>query len=214
VAASGLSQLACKGYNPLFLKEHFMSDSGYVNYFEILGLPDTCKPGDVRKEYKRHIKDLLLDIQQRTMNEATRDRYLLSMALLNASFYILRDNDRRENYVRDRGAVIKLEAEWREAVEHNAATADSLRRQFDVSLRHFLATYLEELVFEAGRDTEAVEASGWDPNHERHASRVLRHHRQRLYQEIHERLPFTEVTKPEINWDERGQTVARLLSEV
>jgi len=191
-----------------------MSDSGYVNYFEILGLPDTCKPGDVRKEYKRRIKDLLLDIQKTAMNEAVRDRYLQSMALLNAAFYILRDNTRREAYIADRADVIRLEAEWREAVEHGGANADSLRRRYDVALRHYLTTYLEELVLEAGRDSEAVEASGWDPNHERHASRVLRHHRQRLYQEIHERLPFTEVTKPTIDWDERRATAARLLSEV
>lgn len=191
-----------------------MSDAGYVDYFAVLGLDAACKPGEVRKEYKRRIKDLLLSIQKTKMNEATRDQYLLDMALLNAAFYILRDNDRRGTYVSDRERAIRLESEWREAAEHGGADSDNLRRQYDGALRHFLTTYLEEMVLEAGRDSEAVEASGWDPYHERHASRVLRHHRQRLYQEIHERLPFTEVSKPEINWDERQRTVERLLSEV
>lgn len=191
-----------------------MSDAGYVDYFAVLELDAECKPGDVRKEYKRRIKDLLLSIQKTAMNEAKRDQYLLDMALLNAAFYILRDNDRRATYVEDRERAIRLESEWREAAAHAGAETDNLRRQYDGALRHFLTTYLEEMVLEAGRDAEAVEASGWDPYHERHASRVLRHHRQRLYQEIHERLPFTDVSKPEINWDERQRTVERLLSEV
>ena len=66
-------------------------------------------------------------------------------------------------------------------------------------------------MLEAGRDRDCVETSHWDPYHERHASRVLRHYRQRLYHEVRERLPYHEVSKPEVDWDERARTVAVLL---
>jgi hypothetical protein len=71
---------------------------------------------------------------------------------------------------------------------------------------------MEELVLEAGRDPECVEASHWDPAHERHASSVLRHHRQRLYHQIHERLPYYDITRPEIDWEERARTASAMLA--
>lgn len=188
-----------------------MNDSGYINYFEILGLGMDAKPGEVRNKYKRMMKDLVMEIARIEITEATRDKYLLNMATLNAAFYILRDNARREQYARDRENVMALEDQWREAVEKQMGNADGLRRSFDSALRHFLSVYMEELMLEAGRDQECVEASHWDIAHERHAARVLRHYRQRLYHEIHERLPFYDVTPPQINWEERGRKVAALL---
>ncbi|HPO16113.1 MAG TPA: hypothetical protein PLI09_21940 [Candidatus Hydrogenedentes bacterium] len=190
-----------------------MTETGYVNYFEILELTEDCKPGEVRKEYKRRMKDLVIEIHRTKLTEDKRDKFLLDMAQLNAAFYILRDNDKRERYVADRKNVIGLEEEWRQTAETNPDKADALRRSFDSALRHFLSTYMEELMLEAGRDPECVEASNWDPYHERHASRILRQYRQRLYHEIHERLPYYDVTKPEINWEERTHTIARMLAE-
>ena len=190
-----------------------MSDKGYINYFEVLGLPEDCKPGEVRKTYRKAMKDLVLEIARVEITGDRRDKYLLDMAKLNAAYYILRDNDRRRQYVEDRNKVMRLEEEWRRAAnEASEEEADRLRRSFDAALRHFLSTYMEELMLEAGRDRECVEASNWDPSHERHASRVLRHYRQRLYTEIHERLPYYEVTEPHINWDERSRTVGELLA--
>ncbi len=189
-----------------------MSDSGYVNYFEILGLGEDCKPGEVRKNYKKMMKDLVLEIARMEVTEERRDRYLLKMAQLNAAFYILRDNARREQYVADRTHLIEVEEAWQKAAEAGSEEADGLRRQFDGAVRHFLSAYMEELMLEAGRDKDCVEASHWDPYHERHAGRVLRQFRQRLYHEIHERLPYYEISKPEIDWDERAGAVAALLA--
>ncbi len=188
-----------------------MSDQGYVDYFEVLGVPPDCKPGEVKRTYKKMMKDLVNEIARTKLTEELRDRYLLQMAQLNASFYILRDNEKREQYVQDRDAVIELERAWRAAADSGAEGAEKLRRQFDGAVRHFLSVYTEEAVLEAGRDKDCVEASNWDLAHERHASSVLRHHRQRRYHEIHERLPFVEVTKPEVDWDERRQAVAALI---
>ena len=196
-----------------------MSDKGYVNYFEILGLPEDCKPGEVRKNYKKMMKDLVIEIGRAEITQDRRDKYLLRMAQLNAAFYILRDTDRRQAYVEDRTRVMDLEAQWRGAASQNQddpdafAETDRLRRSFDRTLRDFLSAYMEELMLEAGRDKDCVEASHWDPYHERHASRVLRQYRQRLYHEIHERLPFYDVSKPDIDWDERACTVAAILKE-
>jgi curved DNA-binding protein CbpA len=190
-----------------------MSQESYVNYFEILELPDDCKPGEVRKNYKRLMKDLVIEIHRTRLTEDLRDKYLLKMAQLNAAFYILRDSERREHYVTSRARVIELEEEWQQAADADPEGADKLRRAFDQALRDFLSTYLEELMLEAGRDGECVEASHWDPYHERHAGRVLRLYRQRLYNEIHERLPFYDVSKPEIDWDERAGVAAALLNE-
>lgn len=187
-------------------------DTNYIDYFGILELPEDCKPGEVRKNYKKLMKDLVMEIHQAQITEDRRDKYLLSMAQLNAAFYILRDNAKREQYVADRKQVMELEEQWRAADTGDPEKSDRLRRQFDAALRHFLSLYLEELMLEAGRDKECVEASHWDPYHERHASRVLRHYRQRLYHQIHERLPYYDVTKPNVNWDERSRTVAALLA--
>lgn len=184
---------------------------GYVNYFEILDVADDAKPGEVRKNYKHKMKELVIEIGQSVLSESLRDAYLLNMARLNAGYFILRDTALREQYSADRRAVIALEAEWRAAAASGADTVDTLRRQFDGKLRHFLSTYLEERMLEAGRDPECVETSHWDAAHERHATRVLRHYRQRLYHEIHERLPFYDVTPPAIDWAERQATIARLI---
>ncbi len=188
-----------------------MANNSYVNYFEILGLPETCKPGEVRRTYKRKMKDLVLEIARQEITEGIRNQYLLSMAQLNAAFHILNDNKRREEYVADRTRVMQLEEEWQNAAKtQNPQAIDKLRRDFDQALRHFLSVYMEELMLEAGRNPECVEASHWDPYHERHASRVLRHYRQQLYHEIHERLPFYDVTQPEIDWEAR-RTMAKTL---
>ena len=192
-----------------------MSEQGYINYFEIIDVPLDCKPGQVRNNYKQMMKDLVIEIAKAArdgMTDDKRDRYLLEMARLNTAFYILRDNDRRERYLDDRTKLIALEEEWRVAVEQNLDTQENLRRAYDAAVRHFLSTYMEEDMLEAGRDSECVEASRWDLAHERHASRVLRHYRQRLYNEIHERLPYYQVTKPQVDWEERARTVAAMLS--
>ncbi len=68
-------------------------------------------------------------------------------------------------------------------------------------------------MLDAGRDKECVEASHWNEAHERHAFRILRHYRQGLYQKILARLPFVEVTPPQIDWVERRETVSALLRE-
>lgn len=189
-----------------------MTDHGYINYFEILDVTDTCKIGDVRNSYKKAMKQLLSEIGRTTITDSRRDSFLLNIARINAAYYILRDNDRRQQYVDDRAKVISLEEQWRVAVEGGSDEIDSLRRAYDGALRHFLSTYMEELMLEAGRDRECVETSRWSRGHERHASRVLRHFRQRLYHEIHERLPYYQVTRPEIDWDERAQHVAAALA--
>ena len=189
-----------------------MSDDGYVNYFEILGLDESAKPGDVRKNYKKMMKDLIMEIARVEITGERRDRYLLEMAKLNAAFYVLRDNEVRETYWRQRAEVIQLESQWREAAQNGDPATDALRRSFDGKLRHFLSRYVEEAMLEAGRDKEAVEASNWDAAHERHASRILRHYRHNLYQQILDRLPYWEITTPRIDWAEREKTVAGLLA--
>ena len=187
-----------------------MSDQGYINYFEVLGVSETCKAGEVRNSYKKVTKQLLLEIGRSTITDSRRDAFLLDIAKLNAAYYILRDNDRRQRYIDDRADVIEREAAWQSADE---ATIDNCRRAYDAALKHFLSTYMEELMLEAGRDPECVEASRWSRAHERHASRILRHYRQRLYTEIHERLPYYQITAPTIDWDERSQTAAKTLAQ-
>jgi len=178
-----------------------MSGTGYVDYFAALDLTPEAKQGEVRKNYRKMMKDLLLNIGRTRLTEEKRDRLLLDMARLNAAFYILRDNERREKYVADRRRVIALEEEWRNLAEANAPGVEDARRQFDRAMRDFLTTYMEDLVLEAGRDHECIEASNWDRAHERHASRVLRYDRHRHYQMILERLPFHEVTAPLVDWE-------------
>ena len=187
-------------------------DKGYVNYYEILGLTEQAKPGEVRKNYKRKMKDLVLEISRVEITEERRARYLLDMAKLNAAFYVLRGSASRETYWEARQAVMALEAQWCAAAEGGRDETDALRLQFERKVRDFLAQYVEEVMLEAGRDKDCVEASHWDAAHERHAFRILRHYRQRAYQEILERLPYHVVTPPEVDWDERRRTVAALLA--
>ena len=191
-----------------------MSEQGYVNYFEILGLglDESAKPGEVRMNYKHMMKDLVMEIARVEITEERRAHYLLEMAKLNAAFYILRENDTKEAYWEARGQLIALEAQWRQAVETDAPDSDTMRRTYDTRLRHFLSRYIEEAMLEAGRDKGCVEASHWNEAHERHASRILRHYRQGLYQQILERLPYWEVTPPKIDWEKRSRTVAALLA--
>lgn len=186
-------------------------DKGYVDYFAELGVDADAKPGEVRNQYKKCIKNLLMTISQIEITEERRDNFLLDMAKLNAAFFILRDNELRQKYAEERAQVMALEEQWRAAAVQGGPENDRLRRAFDAALRQFLSTYMEERMLEAGRDPECVEASHWDMAHERHATRVLRHFRQRRYQEIHERLPFYEVTEPKIDWDERARAVTGLI---
>ena len=188
-----------------------MTDDGYINYFHVLELEDDCKAGEVRNNYKRLIKKLLMEIGRTQITDSRRDTFLLDLAKHNAAFYILRDNDLRQQYVEDRNTVIALEHAWHEAVKQHADTLDNDRRKFDAALRHFLSRYMEELMLEAGRDKECVEASHWSRAHERHASRVLRHFRQRLYHAIHERLPYYDITEPQVDWEERKNLVKNTL---
>lgn len=185
---------------------------GYVNYFEVLGLDETAKPGEIRKNYKTMMKDLVWEIGRVEITDEKRDRYLLDMAKLNAAFYILRDTESRDAYWNLRNEVMETEAAWREADATKSDELDALRRKYDTRLRDFLSRYVEEAMLEAGRDKECVEASNWDAAHERHASRILRHYRHSAYQQILERLPYWEVTPPAIDWEERAKTAARLLS--
>jgi hypothetical protein len=187
-------------------------ESGYVDYFEILELGPEAKPGDVRKSYRRKMKDLLVEISSVEITEERRARYLLEMAKLNAAAYILREADTREAYWKEREELIRLERCWNEADEQGSPETDRLRKEFDSRIRGFLSKYVEEAMLAAGRDKECVEASNWDAAHERHAFRILRHYRQSLYQRILERLPYAEVTRPNVDWDERGRFVASVLA--
>ena len=187
-------------------------DQGYVNYFEILSLDESAKAGDVRKNYRQRMKELVMEIARVEITEERRSHYLLEMAKLNAAFYILRETATRDAYWTLREEVIAIEQRWREAAEKSLPDTDTARRTYDSKLRHFLSRYVEEAMLEAGRDKECVEASNWNAAHERHASRILRHYRQNLYQQILERLPYYEVTAPKVNWEERKGTVAAVLS--
>ncbi len=183
---------------------------GYVDYFAILGLDEKAKPGDVRKAYRRKMKELVAEIGQAELNEEKRSHYLLEMAKLNAALYILRDTKLRDQYWKERQELIELEEAWRRAAEEGSAEADQLRRTFDTQIRAFLARYMEELMLDAGRDKECVEASNWDAAHERHASKLLRYFRQSQHQQILERLPYFDFTPIEFDWDERRKTAAAL----
>ena len=189
-------------------------DQGYIDYFAVLELDESCKPGEVKKNYKKLMKTLLVEISRAKITPERRDKYLLDLATHNAAFYILRDNGKREQYVADREQVLSLETAWCAAAEGDGEEeAEQLRRAYDGAVRNFLSRYLEELMLEAGRDPICVEASHWDMAHERHAGRIFRHFRQRRYHEIQERLPYSEITKPEIDWDERGRSVRKILSQ-
>lgn len=189
-----------------------MSEQGYINYFEILGLPEDSKQGEIRNQYKRLMRELVMDIQRTEITADRRERFLLDLAKLNAAFYILRNTALREQYVNDRTKIMELEVQWREAVANGSGEADVLRRSFDAALRDFLTRYMEELMLVAGRDEECVEASHWDTDHERHAGKILRHYRQEFYHQIHERLPYYDVTQPSIDWEERERTAREIVS--
>lgn len=189
-----------------------MSDQGYIDYFQVLGLPEDAKQGEIRNQYKRLMRDLVMDIQRTEITADRREQFLLQLAQLNAAFYILRNTALRDQYVNDRKQVMELEVQWKKAVEFGSSEADGYRRSFDAALRHFLTRYMEELVLTAGRDEECVEASHWDADHERHAGKILRHYRQQQYHQIHERLPYYDVTHPDVNWDERRRTVASIIT--
>jgi len=192
---------------------HAMADvKGYVNYFEILGLDETAKPGEVRKNYRQRMKDLVMEIARVEITEERRSHYMREIAKLNAAFYLLRDTATRDAYWTLREEMVALEQRWREAADKDSPEADTARRTYDSKLRHFLSRYVEEAMLESGRDKECVEASNWNVAHERHASRILRHYRQNLYQEILERLPYYEVTAPRTDWEERKRTVAAILA--
>ncbi len=180
-----------------------MADSGYVNFYEILELDEGANPGEVRKAYRRKMKDLVQEIARAEITEERRARYLLEMAKLNVALYTLRDAHTREQYWAERAALIELETEWRENSGDQEKT-DQLRRSFDAKVKHFLGKYVEEGMLQAGRDKECVEASRWDAAHERHASKILRQYRHLLYNAILTRLPYHQVTAPEIDWSERS----------
>jgi hypothetical protein len=187
-------------------------EQGYVDYAEILGVTQTAKPGEVRNAYRRRMKALIGEIARVEITEQRRAHYLLEMAKLNASLYLLRDQDKRDVFYEKRRALIALEKEWRDADAAGSEEADALRRLYDRDIRDFLAVYVEELMLECGRDKECVEASNWNEAHERHASRILRHYRQTLFQQILQRLPFAEVTRPQVDWDERARFVSAILA--
>ncbi|GMU93745.1 MAG: hypothetical protein AMXMBFR4_28030 [Candidatus Hydrogenedentota bacterium] len=189
------------------------NDTGYVNYFEVLGLDEAAKPGDVRRAYKKLMKDLVMEIAAVEITEERREKYLLEMAKLNAALFILRESELRDEYWRERSELIDLEHDWRKAADSGSESTNELRKAYDARIRNFLAKFVEEAMLAAGRDKECVEASHWDAAHERHASRILRHYRQSLYRRILERLPFAEVTPPAIDWEERRRFVADVLSE-
>ncbi|NLT61229.1 MAG: hypothetical protein GXX88_11330, partial [Candidatus Hydrogenedentes bacterium] len=163
---------------------------GYINFFEILGLNEDAKPGEVRKVYRRRMKELVGEIARVEITQQRRARYLLEMAQLNAALLVLRENDTRDAYWSERQALIALEQQWRDAVATKSDGADTLRRQFDGRLQAFLSKYCEEWMLAAGQDKECVEHSNWDAAHTRHASRILRFYRNDLYQKILERLPY------------------------
>lgn len=183
-----------------------MSQQGYIDYFEVLGLPADCKQGEVRNQYKRHMRDLVMEIQRVEITADRRERYLLELAKVNAAFYILRNNALREQYVADRAKVIELEEKWGrqsrlEARRQTTCAAPSMWR-FATSFR---ATWKNWCCWPAATRNASKRATG-TPAHERHAGRVLRHYRQELYQTIHERLPYYDVTQPTTDLDERERT--------
>lgn len=187
------------------------SEAGYINYFETLGLENRANPGEVRKTYKKQMKQLLQEIAQVEVTPDRRAQFILQMSNLNAAVYVLKDKERRENYWDERQALIDLEAEWCALDESDHDRHNELRPRFDNDVQSFLSKYVQEMPLNAGSDHEVMEASHWDEAHARHATQLLRQSRHDLYTEILERLPYHEVTKPKIDWSERQSTVAELL---
>jgi len=187
-------------------------DQGYVNYFELLGVSESAKPGEVRKVYRRKMKDLINEISRVEVTADLRSRYFLEIAKLNAALLILRDIDEQKAYWAERKALIELEERWRKLAATGSEEAEMTAREFDRRVRAWLSKYLEDMMLAAGRDKECVEASQWDRAHERHATRTLREFRHRQYRAILERLPFVDVTTPSIDWNERHEMVTSVLS--
>ncbi len=187
-------------------------DLGYVDYFDVLGVGESAKPGEVRKAYRLKMKNLISEVRRVEITADLRSQYFLEMAKLNAALFILRDTDERDVYWNERSALIALEEKWREAEKSGRDEGEAVAREFDRRVRAWLSKYLEDMMLAAGRDKECVEASQWDRAHERHATRTLREFRHRQYREILKRLPFVDVTTPEIDWDERRGMVASVLS--
>lgn len=185
-------------------------DLGYIDYRTLLELQESYKPADVIRTYRKKMKQLMVQISENKDADEHRDRYLLQIAELNAAYYILRNKELGTQYIEEREALMALEKEWA-ALDSEDPSFDTLRRHYDQSLRAFLARYMEELILEAGRDPECVENSGWSPAHERFAGRVLRQFRQQRYHEIHERLPYYDITEPEVDWEERVRFAATLI---
>ena len=187
------------------------SEAGYINYFETLGLENGANPGEVRKTYKKSMKVLLQEIAQVEVTPDRRAQFILQMSNLNAAVYVLKDKERRETYWNERQALIDLEAQWCALDESDHEQHQKLRSTFDNEVRSFLSRYVQEMSLNAGSDHEVLEASHWDEAHARHATQLLRRYRHDLYNDILERLPYHEVTKPKIDWSERQNTVAELL---
>ena len=187
------------------------SEAGYINYFETLGLPNGANPGEVRNTYKKLMKQLVQQIAKVEVTPERRNRFIMQMATMNAAVFVLKDKERRDAYWAERQTLIDLEAEWCALDESETDRHNDLRGQFDNEVRSFLSKYVQEMAQNAGMDNEVVEASHWDVAHARHATQLLRQYRHHLYNDILERLPYHEVTKPNIDWSERQLTVAKLL---
>ena len=187
------------------------SDAGYINYFDTLGLANGANPGEVRKTYKRAMKKLVQEIAQAEITPDKRSAFILDVARLNAACFVLKDKERREVYWEEREGLIAMEAEWSALDESDTEGHERIRAPFDSRVRSFLSKYVEEMTLTAGQDKEILEASHWNEAHARYATSLLRYYRQHLYNDILERLPYHEVTRPKIDWEKRKSTVHELL---
>lgn len=186
--------------------------SGYINYFEILGVDENAKAGEIRKQYRLRIQALVAEIRKSQITEAKRAQFLLEMAKLNAAVLVLRDKDKKEQYLTERQELMDIEQDYIAAEEEGPAVLEKIRARYESRMRSFMTRYAEEMMLAAGQDKDCVEASGWDAAHERHASRILRQYRHRLQHQIMERLPYTEITRPEIDWDDRRSFVQSVVN--
>ena len=185
---------------------------GTIDFFEILGVDANTNIGSIRNTYKKKMKSLVQEIAGVRITDDRFDHYLIEIAKLNAAAWVLRDNEKRDAYVRERDELTELEKQWHALSPDDKDAHDRLRRTFDAKVKTFLSKYVEETVLEAGLDREVAEASRWSPAHTRHATKLLREYRQRVYHDILERLPFHEVTPPKVDWDERAATVDSLIA--
>lgn len=187
------------------------SDTGYINYFDALGIAEDAHPGEVHKVYKRIMKKLLQEISQGDLTPDRRNQFLLDMARTNAALFVLKDKERRETYTTARQEVMTLEATWCATDRDDYELNNKYRAEFDTKVRSFLSKYVEEMTLTAGQDKEVVEASRWEAGHARAATEILRYYRHHLYNQILERLPYHEVTEPKIEWDERRGIIKTML---